>query len=322
LGRPARESTTPILATATVQGGSNQDNTGQPPSVNGVGREAPNSNPSSATTHEVGDECNALRLPPTDGASREVAIFSPSLAAQKATNGERSADQPVPTAAASREAPSAWSAIRDTHPHQAGSAESWNSNATSKTDDRAQFAALQLDATPGANLVTGTAVHASGTHSMVSAGPSAILLVPTPVDSPAWSKDFGQHVIRLAADGQTTAEIHLNPADWGPIRVSIDIKDQDATLQFSAEHLHTREALENALPRLREMFAAGSLTLADANVTGQSPSQHFSDTKGQRFDQSTAAAGNARSLTLEVAEPTMVASHRPTVGRSRIDLFA
>jgi len=94
-------------------------------------------------------------------------------------------------------------------------------------------------------------------------------LVPTHLDSPAWSKDFGQHVIRLAIAGQPTAEIHLNPPDLGPIKVLIDMRGAETTLQFSAEHATTRDALEASLPRLREIFAAGGINLAHADVDDQ-----------------------------------------------------
>ncbi len=178
-----------------------------------------------------------------------------------------------------------------------------------------------VEMVPIANLAAGNTAHAVVANGAI--GPAATLLVPTHVESPAWSKDFGQHVIRLAVNGQPAAEIHLNPPELGPIRVSIEMNGRDATLQLSAEHLQTREALESALPRLREMFAASSTNLADANVTSQSPSssQHAFGSPGRRFDQQGTPRG-ARALAVEDAAPESVSKVRPSADRSRVDLFA
>jgi flagellar hook-length control protein FliK len=196
---------------------------------------------------------------------------------------------------------------------------------TQKTEEIHPPAASQSDPAQVADLTAGASAHARVAHSPSFAGPAgsaAISLVPTHVESPAWSKDFGQHVIRLAVDGQPAAEIHLNPPNLGPIRVSIDIKGQEAMLQFVAEHPQTREALENALPRLREMFAAGSLTLAGAHVSSESLSQHAGGWQGQRFDHAPGATQSGRRLAVEDAMPASIAVSRTPADRSRIDLFA
>ncbi len=102
----------------------------------------------------------------------------------------------------------------------------------------------------------------------------------------------------------------------------VEIKGQEAMLQFVADHPQTREALESALPRLREMFAAGSLTLTGANVTGEAFSPHAGTGHGQRFDQSSVAAQSERLMAVEDVIPAVIAVPRPPVQRSRIDLFA
>lgn len=195
-----------------------------------------------------------------------------------------------------------------------------NSGSARKPDDVLP-PLLRLEIASPVNLAGIDAPQAANTR---SAGPSgtATLLVPTHVDSPAWSKDFGQHVIRLANEGRPAAEIHLNPPELGPIRVSIELKDQGATLQFSAEHLQTREALEAALPRLREMFAGNNLTLTGASVSAGSFSQHFSGSPQHAFDQSPSSHGNGRTTTTDTTIPAGVDSPRQRAGASRVDLFA
>ena len=182
--------------------------------------------------------------------------------------------------------------------------------------------ARQAETAPSVSAMSVAAANVADARGTAAAGPAATLLVAAHVQSPAWSKDFGQQVIRLAMDGQPAAEIHLNPADWGPIRVAIDIRGQEAVLQFSAAHGQTREALENALPRLREMFAADNLSLTGANVGAGSFSQQSSNSHGQRFDHPYATPQNERPkvVNAELARP--IVRPRPDGSHSRVDLFA
>jgi flagellar hook-length control protein FliK len=205
---------------------------------------------------------------------------------------------------------------------QAKSAEIQSASATQKSDELRPPTVNEVEMVAGANPAAGTAAQAHGLHGPSLSGPTATLLVPAHVDSPAWSRDFGQHVIRLTTQGQPTAEIHLNPPDLGPIRVSIEVQGRDATLQFSAAHPQTREALEAALPRLRDMFAAGSLTLVSASVGSESFPQHASGGHGQRFDQPQAAPMIWHSLAIDDTVSTAIAAPRTPAGGSRIDLFA
>ncbi len=65
------------------------------------------------------------------------------------------------------------------------------------------------------------------------------------------------------------AELRLSPAELGPVQVQISLDDNVAKVAFTAGHAVTREALEQALPRLREMFADQGVTLGEASVSDQ-----------------------------------------------------
>ena len=149
-------------------------------------------------------------------------------------------------------------------------------SASAKSDGASElaittFQGTSLDTPAVVNLVTAGTIPVPITPAAVPA--TIASLIPTHLDSPAWSKDFGQHIIRLAIDGQPAAEIHLNPPELGPIKVLIDIRGGETALQFFAEHATTRDALEASLSRLREIFAAGGITLAHVNVEDQPQSQ-------------------------------------------------
>jgi flagellar hook-length control protein FliK len=78
--------------------------------------------------------------------------------------------------------------------------------------------------------------------------------------------------------------LQLTPEHLGPVEVRISMQDGSASVSFNAAHADTRAALEQALPRLREMFSTQGLTLTDASVSQQSP-------RGQPQRQAVSAIG-------------------------------
>ena len=98
--------------------------------------------------------------------------------------------------------------------------------------------------------------------------------IQTPVDHPAWSQELGDRIVWMAGKGQgqglQTAEIKLNPAHLGPVEVRVHMNQDQASVQFVSNHAAIREAIESAVPKLREMLSAQQLNLADVNVSPQS----------------------------------------------------
>ena len=76
----------------------------------------------------------------------------------------------------------------------------------------------------------------------------------------------------MADKGLQTATLRLQPEHLGPVEVKISVDENgSAQVLFSAHHAQTRDALETAMPRLREMFADQGLSLTHTNVdTGSS----------------------------------------------------
>jgi len=67
-------------------------------------------------------------------------------------------------------------------------------------------------------------------------------------------------------NGVQSATLRLSPEHLGPVEVHIDVQSSQVNVNFSAAHAETRTALEQTVPRLRELFASGGLTLGQANV--------------------------------------------------------
>jgi flagellar hook-length control protein FliK len=88
-------------------------------------------------------------------------------------------------------------------------------------------------------------------------------------DSNRFAAGLGERLMFMSQNGVQSAQLKLHPEYLGPLDVRIQIEDDVAQVWFGAQHGQTREALEAALPRLREMFAEQGIQLAHADVESQ-----------------------------------------------------
>ncbi|RYG65814.1 flagellar hook-length control protein FliK [bacterium] len=91
--------------------------------------------------------------------------------------------------------------------------------------------------------------------------------------TPRWQEELGNRITLMAAQGQHSGSLRLNPEHLGPVEVQITVGEERTHVQFGAQNADTRQALQDALPRLREMFASAGLQLGQAGVSHQSPRQ-------------------------------------------------
>ncbi|MCB1845471.1 MAG: flagellar hook-length control protein FliK, partial [Halioglobus sp.] len=123
------------------------------------------------------------------------------------------------------------------------------------------------DGLPRSQPIAGPSMPANGP---VPAAPNpGIAAINVPVTDARWGEALADRVMWTAGQKLDSAEIRLNPAELGPVRIKIKIDDKQAQVTFSAHHAVTREAIEQALPRLRELFSGEGLNLANADVNGE-----------------------------------------------------
>lgn len=113
------------------------------------------------------------------------------------------------------------------------------------------------------------------------------------VGSHQWATELGNKLTLLAARDTQSATLYMTPADLGPVQVRIDMNQDQASVWFTAEHADTRTALEQALPRLRELFTAQGMSLTDAGVFGNR--SHAQQQQPQSFASNSTPLGNFAS---------------------------
>jgi flagellar hook-length control protein FliK len=131
--------------------------------------------------------------------------------------------------------------------------------------------AAALAAAPQANAnVQATLQAASAPVALANAMPTQVT-INTPVAHEKWGDEFNQKITWLSNQKEQTAELHLNPPQLGPMDVVLKVSGDQATALFTSPHAAVREAVEQALPRLREMLAESGIMLGNATVSDQAP---------------------------------------------------
>ncbi|MES2100606.1 MAG: flagellar hook-length control protein FliK [Pseudomonadota bacterium] len=148
-----------------------------------------------------------------------------------------------------------------------------------------------------------------------SSAPLAVALA-TPVSAPDFAQELGLRLAVLAKDGVQTAELHLNPADMGPVSVQIVMDGTQARVDFGADMAATRQAIEAGLPALASALADAGFTLAGGGV-----SQHAGGRNGGHESGSSQGDDARRSVGDDQLNRVATAA-RSITRQGGVDVFA
>jgi flagellar hook-length control protein FliK len=189
-----------------------------------------------------------------------------------------------------------------------------------KLRDSAAQASLK-EAAPGAEALNSLTAQATALQNAQSAGSAPTDRLSARVGTPAWDNQVGQKVIWMVGGEDQSATLELNPPDLGPVQVVLNVSNDLASVTFSAQQLEVRQALENALPRLREMMSESGIALGDAFVNAGAEGRQGQDGQGSGASGG-GRGGNGGGDDSGVAEVTPRQRTRVIGGAGAVDTFA
>ncbi len=93
-----------------------------------------------------------------------------------------------------------------------------------------------------------------------------------PLEQPAvFAERLSQSISVMLTHNAQHARIAVTPPELGPVDVHVTVTGEEATVRLISPLAATREALEDALPRLRILFADSGLSLGHAGVFAETP---------------------------------------------------
>ncbi|UYO75921.1 flagellar hook-length control protein FliK [Halomonas qinghailakensis] len=92
----------------------------------------------------------------------------------------------------------------------------------------------------------------------------------TPLASPAWPSQLGQQLIQFAQrGGEHQVKMQLHPTELGPLSITLKVTEQGTQAHFLSSHAPVRQAIEQAIPQLREALAEQGISLGETSVGEQ-----------------------------------------------------
>lgn len=161
---------------------------------------------------------------------------------------------------------------------------------------------------------------ATGRQSAEAASAARQTSIDTPLHANSWPQQFSEKIVWLARNDQQTAQININPPQLGPIQITVNLSGDQATLAFASPHAEVRQAIESALPQLKEMLSTAGINLGQSNVganlSQQNPDNPFHAANGNR------SANENAILPANDKAATTGSSQVLQRGRGLVDLFA
>ncbi|WP_372832825.1 flagellar hook-length control protein FliK, partial [Pontibacterium sp.] len=88
--------------------------------------------------------------------------------------------------------------------------------------------------------------------------------------SAPWSNALSERIMIMTAQNNQVAEIQLDPPELGSLKVRLQVGQDQVSVSFVSPHASVRDAVEQSMPRLREMLEQQGLNLGESSVNDQS----------------------------------------------------
>jgi flagellar hook-length control protein FliK len=203
-----------------------------------------------------------------------------------------------------------------------------NGNNASAQDSR--FGTLLDAARAGGENATGPssanmAALATSTHvtpaAHASSASATLVSVRTPVGAEGWSHEVGEKLTWMVGRQENRAELVLNPPQLGRIEVSISMNGDQANANFVSANPAVRDALEDAMPHLREVLQGAGISLGQTQVGAESFQQAASQRENGDNSRRGGDAGNDGAAGVAASGETS-ASQWLRRGNGLVDTFA
>lgn len=160
------------------------------------------------------------------------------------------------------------------------------------------------------NLLATAGIHAPA-RSADTAAPFTGSPTPTPnLHGDNFDDELGARMSWLADQKIGHAHIKLSPADLGPVEVRLHLNGDQVNASFSSAQPEVRQALENSLPRLRDMLGQHGFQLGQADVGQQQQQASQNARQGSGSNGGNAGGGTGDELLGSVGIPSVVLRQR------------
>ena len=149
--------------------------------------------------------------------------------------------------------------------------------------------------------------------------------IAQPFGSTGWDKAVGQKVLWMVGESIHSAELSLNPPDLGPLQIVLKVSNEHASASFMCAQPEVREALEQSMPKLRQMMSDAGIQLSSFSVNTQASNQEQQGNSYRPTAQDLAPTSRLSSNNNQIEPTSSLPTTTPRAFTSRIgevDTFA
>ncbi|WP_019894241.1 flagellar hook-length control protein FliK [Hydrogenovibrio halophilus] len=153
--------------------------------------------------------------------------------------------------------------------------------------------------------------------------PGQLQTLSQPSRSPNWSQALGHRVLYMANHKLQEAKITLNPEKLGSIQVKLNVdKDQAVHVSMLTQQGTTREAIEQAMPKLKEMLENAGMKFGSMDVSEER--QSFAGDQAQEKGEGQRAQGQTGQSGEDHGEEATASSRESVLATSNnlVDYYA
>jgi hypothetical protein len=98
-----------------------------------------------------------------------------------------------------------------------------------------------------------------------------------------WGDEVGQRIRWMVGNQVHAAELRINPPQLGPIEVRVSVQHDQMNITFLSQNALVRDALEDAIPRLRDMMNQQGYASVNVDVSQRQAPDERGDGEGRRM---------------------------------------
>ena len=147
---------------------------------------------------------------------------------------------------------------------------------------------------------------------------SATYNIAPPVGNSGWDEAVNQRIVWMTSQNIQSATLNISPEHLGPIQVQIQMENQQANVQFFSAQVEVRQALQNAMPQLNQLFSQNGIQLGQTDVS----SQNFGSNAQQQPQPSKPKSSNNELLSLDSLNTSIYGASPLSKGTGLLNIYA
>ena len=153
-----------------------------------------------------------------------------------------------------------------------------------------------------------TASGTTATQQAATAQKTDPMTAPLNIRQEQVSDEVAERINMMMAKNLKHVDIRLDPPEMGRMHIRLNMGADSAGVQFTVSNQQARDAIEQSLPRLREMFAQQGIQLADTSVqqqsSGDSSQYGYQKEESSRQDSGfSEASSEEHEVSVQISKP-------------------